>query len=741
MEGFNIGSRCDSRVKMTGGPEMETSIATDARFGENKCGHVAKRCRMMCVVCGAKHIPLMCPKLEMVKPESCGKTLQNNKEKALANHSSSDTLLQMLIVRIKGKRGDQHIRALIDTGSQRSYITKELVLAIQRNEGQRKRECLQSKNIWKEASEEMWTTEYDVELPWIGNPPLPTNYHASRKHLENLSQPVIKELGTTKVRPVFDTSFKVHGSSLNDCLEEGPNLIEAIPPLLLQFRVKSVGVVADIKKALQISLCERERDRDIVRFLLKDKGGHVTALRHKRDCEVGQNSYAKETIARLHKVFYMDNCVTSVREDEKHTLIEESTSIFRETNFGLRGLKHTNPAVDFGEMTSVLGLLCSESSSGIEVNRIDARTRVAPTKKTTIPRFELLATITAARLASMAAGNLGIDEYFSHYLKIVGDFLGWVQRYVHNCQHPLNKKTGELGADEFGNAEEHLIKLIQKESFCGIADEYISSLMAFNDENGILRSKKRISEHKDTFEFRHPAVLPAVIQRCTTCKRFAGGNINPVMPPLPEDRVCDGAVFEVIGVDIAGPLYLKYGSKVWICIFTCAVYRDVRVKLVSSLSSEAFIRAVRRIIIRRGCTTRLHEDLRKRFRSENLGQLNSVSQYKGKSSITVGEVVLVGNYQEKWLEWPLAIVEELLPCRDGISRVIQLKTASGVVTTPIKLTHPHEGLHREKSTSCGSAGTPVNFHEGPQAPTPQQHLEVKRSRISRNSVLPSRYKN
>ncbi|XP_035213069.1 uncharacterized protein LOC118187002 [Stegodyphus dumicola] len=76
-------------------------------------------------------------------------------------------------------------------------------------------------------------------------------------------QAVIKDSSlTTKVRPVFDASLKdENGNSLNACLEKGPNLIEMLPKLLIQFRQHAIGVTADIRKAfLQISLCVRDRD-------------------------------------------------------------------------------------------------------------------------------------------------------------------------------------------------------------------------------------------------------------------------------------------------------------------------------------------------------------------------------------------------------------------------------------------------------------------------------------------------
>ncbi|GBN79577.1 hypothetical protein AVEN_74291-1 [Araneus ventricosus] len=79
-------------------------------------------------------------------------------------------------------------------------------------------------------------------------------------------RPVIKQEGSTKVRPVFDASAWVKSTpSSNQYLNCGPNLIEFIPSLLLRFRERKYGVSADIEKAfLQINV--RKSDRDYLRF-------------------------------------------------------------------------------------------------------------------------------------------------------------------------------------------------------------------------------------------------------------------------------------------------------------------------------------------------------------------------------------------------------------------------------------------------------------------------------------------
>ncbi|GBN38075.1 hypothetical protein AVEN_125203-1 [Araneus ventricosus] len=104
---------------------------------------------------------------------------------------------------------------------------------------------------------------YEVALPWLAvDPPM-------------YDMPVLKpSSATTKVRPVFDASFKRPGyASLNECLSVGPSLSQQIPPLLLRFRTGAIGVIADIKQAfLQLSV--RPEDRDFLILLwwnIKDR--------------------------------------------------------------------------------------------------------------------------------------------------------------------------------------------------------------------------------------------------------------------------------------------------------------------------------------------------------------------------------------------------------------------------------------------------------------------------------------
>ncbi|GBL69065.1 hypothetical protein AVEN_106015-1 [Araneus ventricosus] len=66
-----------------------------------------------------------------------------------------------------------------------------------------------------------------------------------------------------------------------------------------------------------------------------------------------------------------------------------------------------------------------------------------------------------------------------------------------------------------------------------------------------------------------------VLGECIICKRFTVRPLTTLTPPLPADRVREARIFEITGVDLCGPLFLRDGTKSWIVLFTCAVFRAV----------------------------------------------------------------------------------------------------------------------------------------------------------------------
>ncbi|GFY13031.1 integrase catalytic domain-containing protein [Trichonephila clavipes] len=204
------------------------------------------------------------------------------------------------------------------------------------------------------------------------------------------------------------------------------------------------------------------------------------------------------------------------------------------------------------------------------------------------------------------------------------------------------------------------------EKFEGVTDEKLRPLKPFLDEFGILRARTKLSFREDTDNFKFPIILPnehpvvhlmivrkheelmhagvsivmnhlresfwilkarklirQIIQKCSRCKRFSAQKTEVVPSSLPKDRVSNSKIFQVVGVDLVGPLHLKDRRKGWVVLFTCAVFRAVRFELITSLSTAAFLQSLRRFISRRGRPTIIYSDNGTNFVGSN-SALNSI---------------------------------------------------------------------------------------------------------------------
>ncbi|XP_047986686.1 uncharacterized protein LOC125226671 [Leguminivora glycinivorella] len=240
---------------------------------------------------------------------------------------------------------------------------------------------------------------YLVKWPWIEYPPdLPSNFGLAlgrlKSILKRLDLPLVNEydsilkgqldLGIIEVvargpdldrdhpvhylahhmvkqdgkgRIVYDASAKVTGQkSLNECLYSGPSMLEDLTALLLKFRTKRYGILADVEKAfLQVAL--QEDDRDVTRFLwLKDTTKEATEdnLLYLRFCRVPFGVVASPFLltatirhyisttnkALLEKVAdkcYVDNLVTGADDlQEAKQIYEQTRTTFEQLSMNMR---------------------------------------------------------------------------------------------------------------------------------------------------------------------------------------------------------------------------------------------------------------------------------------------------------------------------------------------------------------------------------------------------------------------
>ncbi|GBO38058.1 hypothetical protein AVEN_257783-1 [Araneus ventricosus] len=137
-----------------------------------------------------------------------------------------------------------------------------------------------------------------------------------------------------------------------------------------------------------------------------------------------------------------------------------------------------------------------------------------------------------------------------------------------------NAEKGPLTSDELTNVEMFWVRITQNDSYSNEItclknnkslprDSKLLCLNPFLDSNGILRVTGRLG--------------------------------TQVIAPLPDIRVEQSAPFTIIGVDFAGPLFVKdTNAKQYILLITCAVTRSVHLELVGDMTTDTFLLAFRR---------------------------------------------------------------------------------------------------------------------------------------------------
>ena len=236
----------------------------------------------------------------------------------------------------------------------------------------------------------------------------------------------------------------------------------------------------------------------------------------------------------------------------------------------------------------------------------------------------------------------------------------WVSRFVSNTRAQRNKQeklTGQLEVSEVNRAEIQWIKVAQSELRTQGNFKQLVKELDLKEEAGIYRCRGRLVHSGLDVEAKTPIVLPKehrvtnllierchervlhsglratlaeirakywiprgrqvvkmLLGRCVVCRRTAGKAYRtPQEAPLPSFRVQDAPPFSKVGVDFAGPLYVKCSgtsemSKAYIALFSCCVTRAVHLELVEELSAPVFRLCLRRFTARRGVPTLIVSD-------------------------------------------------------------------------------------------------------------------------------------
>ena len=200
----------------------------------------------------------------------------------------------------------------------------------------------------------MKDSEYAMQYCKFMDDMLANNYAEKIKHDIEVKQGdswYIPHFGVThpdkpgKVRVVFDCAAKVEGVSLNDFLIQGPDMINSLICVLLNFRVGCYAYTSDIE-TMFYQVRVPPRDRDYLRFLWWDKNdfssepsdfrmcvhifgassspniANYALKRISTDMVEGFSGQSRETMRRN---FYVDDLLRS--EDTTELLVDNATEV------------------------------------------------------------------------------------------------------------------------------------------------------------------------------------------------------------------------------------------------------------------------------------------------------------------------------------------------------------------------------------------------------------------------------
>ena len=242
----------------------------------------------------------------------------------------------------------------------------------------------------------------------------------------------------------------------------------------------------------------------------------------------------------------------------------------------------------------------------------------------------------------------------------------WMLRFLNNVRRnsaQTARRRGRLTREELLTAEREWLKAMQGDLRRQANFHQLVSELGLVENEGSLRCVERLDHSELEVDARRPVILPRdhkyttmvvedchervmhsgvratlaevrsrywvpkgrqhvkkVLSKCVTCRGLEGRAYSaPPTAMLPDFRVKEAPAFTKVGVDFAGPLYVKAQAggmrKVYIALFSCCVSRAIHLELVEDLSAEAFRRALRRFAARRGTPTLIVSDNAKTFQA------------------------------------------------------------------------------------------------------------------------------
>jgi hypothetical protein len=276
-------------------------------------------------------------------------------------------------------------------------------------------------------------------------------------------------------------------------------------------------------------------------------------------------------------------------------------------------------------------------------------------------------------------------------------------------KNSLDSKKIRVVFDASAKSNNVIVKSIQKRSFAeeyhqlstggGIEkNSTIRNLSPFLDENGVIRVGGRIRNANLAYNQKHPVLIPKnhnvteaiirhfhvknlhsgtqstlasirqqywpiagrnkikqIIHKCISCFRAKPIIAQQKMGDLPVKRLEPARPFINSGLDYCGPILIKTHRrrgkqktiKAYVCLFICLSTKAIHIELVSDLTADTFLDALKRFVSRRGTVKSIISDNATNFIKANK-DLIDLHQFFQNSEISRKLVTTLSNENIQW---------------------------------------------------------------------------------------------
>ncbi|GFX74067.1 integrase catalytic domain-containing protein [Trichonephila clavipes] len=188
------------------------------------------------------------------------------------------------------------------------------------------------------------------------------------------------------------------------------------------------------------------------------------------------------------------------------------------------------------------------------------------------------------------------------------DVKSWCKRFIENCRS--STVTGVLTSKEVDDATKTVIQTVQESQF----NYEIQLLKKKHPLPNISKLLPLVDLNFPYYSFGQKFWIPSgrgivgrLLSKCQTCFRFKVNSGEQLMGNFPANRFSAGRACLNVGIDFGGPFITKlnvFRSKVklksYLALFICMTTKAGLLEVVSDLSPDAFLAALRCFISRRG---------------------------------------------------------------------------------------------------------------------------------------------